>query len=70
MWGKNFIFYHGGGQKLKIGIDGGGGGQKKIAKFVKIPPTPRLINNDCSLIIIIGGPACSPFFRAGAFYHW
>ena len=46
--GQNFIFHHGvGGQKLKFGIDGGG--QKKLAKFVKIPPNPQLINNDCFL---------------------
>ena len=27
----------------------GSGFRKKIAKFVKIPPPTRLINNDCSL---------------------
>ena len=47
--GQSFIFHHGGvgegGQKSKIGIVGG---QKKYAKFVKIPPPPRMINNNRS----------------------
>ena len=37
-----------GGQKLKIGIDGGQ--KKKKAKLVKIPP--RLINNDRPLNLL------------------
>ena len=43
------MFHHGGGQKSKIGMEEVWG-QKKVTKFVKIPPTP-LINNGRSLIL-------------------